>query len=486
MNPPMPAAGAAEQDTRVDRELWWLCGVLVLGALATLLDSTIVNVAVDTLTHELDAPLDSVQWSVTGYLLVLSLVVPLAGWAMERFGAKRVWLAAQVLFLAGSALSGLAWSVESLVVFRTVQGLGGGMVMPMAQAMLARAAGPARLGRVMAVVSVPAMLAPIIGPVLGGVFVDELNWRSIFFINIPIGLAAIVLAWIKLPAGRPQTDRRLDTLGLLLLSPGLALLLYGLAEAGGNGFTDAGSLSWTLGGAALLTGFAVHALRTTGTPLIDLRLFADRGYRAAVATQFTLNAGLFGAMFLLPLYFQLDRGATVLEAGLMLAPQGVGYVIAMVLVGKATDRTGANTLAVAGVLLTLLGTLPFALLDDSTGTVLLAAAMVARGIGIGVVTLPSLAAAYRSLAPAALPRASSAMNIFQRLGGSAGTAVVAVVLQNELTDGKTPGTPLSDTFATSFWWVFGFTALTLLPALLLPRTLPAPSADTPVEAPAAA
>src|SRR4051794_7812557 len=220
----------------LDRALLRLASVVVLGTIMSILDTTIVNVAIETLARELDSSLSSIQWVATGYLLALATVIPLTGWAMERFGGKRMWMVSVVLFLVGSTLCGLAWSTESLIVFRVLQGFGGGMILPIGQAILAQAAGPQRMGRVMSVIGVPTLLGPVLGPVIGGLIVDNFSWRWIFFVNIPVGIVALALAWRILPRGAAAgRGAVLDVRGLLLLSPGLAALVYGLSEFGIQG-----------------------------------------------------------------------------------------------------------------------------------------------------------------------------------------------------------------------------------------------------------
>src|SRR3954451_3440956 len=205
----------------LDRALLRLASVVVLGTIMSILDTTIVNVAIQTLGRELHSSLSQIQWVSTGYLLALSTVIPLTGWAMERFGGKRMWMLSVTLFLAGSTLCGLAWSVESLVVFRVLQGFGGGMILPIGQAILAQAAGPQRMGRVMSVIGIPTLLGPILGPVIGGLIVDHFSWRWIFFVNVPVGAVALLLAWRILPPADVRRQRPvLDVLGLTLLSPG--------------------------------------------------------------------------------------------------------------------------------------------------------------------------------------------------------------------------------------------------------------------------
>src|SRR3954447_9042063 len=220
----------------LDRDLLPLASVAVLGTIMSILDTTIVNVAIETLGRELHASLSSIQWVSTGYLLALATVIPLTGWAMERVGGKRMWMISVTLFLLGSTLCGLAWSTTSLIVFRVLQGFGGGMILPIGQAILAQAAGPQRMGRIMSVIGVPTLLGPILGPVIGGLIVTHFSWRWIFFVNLPVGAVALALAWRILPRGEGRGRRApLDLVGLLLLSPGLAALVYGLTEFGKEG-----------------------------------------------------------------------------------------------------------------------------------------------------------------------------------------------------------------------------------------------------------
>src|SRR3954453_24017057 len=247
----------------LDRALIRLASVGVLGTIMSILDTTIVNVAIETLGRDLGASLSSIQWVSTGYLLALATVIPLTGWSMERFGGRRMWMTSVVLFLLGSTLCGLAWSTESLILFRVLQGFGGGMIMPIGQAILAQAAGPQRMGRIMSVIGVPTLLGPILGPVIGGLIVDNFSWRWIFFVNLPVGLIALALAARILP--RAELSGRgavLDVRGLLLLSPGLAFLVYGLSEVGMQG-TFADWRVWLgLGlGVVLLTAFVWRALK---------------------------------------------------------------------------------------------------------------------------------------------------------------------------------------------------------------------------------
>ena len=453
-----------------------VAGTVVLGGIMTSIDTTVVNVALDALTRDFGASVRDVQWVATGYLLALAIVIPLSGWATDRFGGKRVWIVSIGLFLAGSMLAGAAWSLGSLIAFRILQGLGGGMITPVGMTLLTRAAGRARVGRVMGVLGVQQLLGPVLGPVIGGLLVEHVGWRWIFYVNVPIAALAILAAARFLPRAVPEPSDRLDARGFLLLSPGIAALVYGLAgmsESGG--IATPRTLVPILLGVALVTGFVLHARRIRNA-LIDVRLFLQRPFAAAVATTFCIGMGLFGALFLLPLYYQRVRGQSPLDAGLLLAPQGVGAAMMMPFAGRLTDRIGPGRIVIAGLALVVVSTLPFTITGASTPYPLLALALVVRGIGLGAATMPAMAGAYASLDEAAVARAASVLNVMKRLGGSVGVAMLAVVLERHIpgaadavSERAAPTTAVADAFARTFWWVLAFCALALIPAAFLPR-----------------
>jgi len=350
--------------------------------------------------------------------------------------------------------------------------VGGGMIMPAVMTILTTKAGPQRMGRVMGILGMPMLLAPMLGPILGGWLVDDVSWRWIFYVNVPIGAVALALALRVLPRDRPQPSHRLDALGLALLSPGLAATVYGLSETASNG--GIGSVrAWLpiVVGLVLVAAFARHALRTPHA-LIDLRLFTNRTVAASALTSVLFGAAFFGAMLLLPLYYQILRGTSALDAGLLLAPQGLGAMVTMAIGGRATDRTGAGRIVLVGLALTVLGTAAFTQVGPNTSEWLLGAALFVRGMGMGATMMPAMSAAFQTLTPAAVARATTALNIVQRVGGSIGIAVLAVVLQHEIT--TRPHTPaaVGTAFGHTFWWALVLTALAFAPALMLPRKAP--------------
>jgi EmrB/QacA subfamily drug resistance transporter len=485
--------GTATSEDRIDAYVWRISAVVILGSIMSILDTTIVNVALDTLRHELHSSIADIQWVVTGYMLALAAVIPVTGWAARRYGAKRVYIVSLVLFTAGSALCGLANSTEELIVFRAIQGVGGGMILPIGQLMMADAAGPKRMGRVMSIVAVPMMLAPILGPTLGGLIVDNASWRWIFFVNLPIGAIAVIAALRILPSvGRTNCDP-LDVRGLALMATGLPLFTYGLAEIGTTGSFGATKVVVPcLAGLALIAVFAFHALRTR-YPLLDLRLYRRPTFASASLTMFCLGAALFGSMILLPLYWQGVRHESVLDTGLLTAPQGLGMALVMPLAGKLSDRLGGGPLALFGVTVTAVATVPFALIGAHTSIVSLSVAMLVRGAGIGFAFMPAMAAAFASLDRTELAHATPQLNVLQRVGGSIGTAVLAVVLQRSLS-GVSSIEGAANAYGTAFWWSAGLTAMAIVPCVVLLRSERAarargrdegPSAETLAEAIAA-
>jgi EmrB/QacA subfamily drug resistance transporter len=468
----------------IERHVWRIATVVVLGTIMSVLDTTIVNVALDTLGRDLNASVDKIQWVATGYLLALAAVIPVSGWASRRFSSRNVYILSLVLFTAGSVLCGFADSVGSLVFFRVIQGIGGGMLVPTGQMILVKAAGPKNLPKVMSAIGVPIVLAPIFGPTIGGLLLEHVSWQSIFLVNLPVGIITLIAALRMLPKDKPEGAEPLDFLGLGLLSVGLVGVTYGLAEVGSAGTVIAASVLVPLViGLFGVASFAWRALRIPN-PLLNVRLYKDRAFTAASITTFCLGAALFGAMVLMPLYFQTVRGEDAVTTGLLLIPQGLGAAVAMALSGRATERWGGGVTAATGTLITLVATVPFVLLGANTSFALIAGAMVFRGFGIGMSIMPAMTAAYSVLTPEQVTHATPQLTTLQRVGGSMGTAILTVVLQQHLEVAGASQPAMADAFGTTFIWVMGITAAALLPTLLLARierrarhgTVPAPQA----------
>lgn len=475
---PTPAGG---EHAVSQRRLNLITLVLVLGSITTILDTTIVNIALDHLHTAFQASVSQTQWVVTGYLLAYVAVIPVTGWACERFGTRRVWMFAVAVFMIGSVLCGFAWSLPSLIAFRVLQGIGGGMVLPVTITLITRAAGKARIGRAIATIGFIAQLGPILGPLIGGSILDSVGWHWLFFVNVPICILALVLAPFFLPVGTKDRAQSLDLAGFVLLTPGVVALAYGISQAAGtDGFAAPAAWLSLVVGAVLIAAFVVRSLLVRNTPLIDVRLFARRSFAFSSVITFVAGFSLYALMFLLPLFYQQVRGESVFTTGLLLIPQGLGTMCFILLNRQLAGRVATRLVIAGGVVVSMLGILPFALAGAHGGDVILLAGQFLQGVGMAAVSLPVMTLAFAGLSHDETPRGSAAFSIVKQVGAPFGVTVIAVILQHFLSTATTASQALA-AFNATFWWVLALSVVPLVFAFLMPGRRGRPAERVPVE-----
>jgi EmrB/QacA subfamily drug resistance transporter len=514
-------AGEGDYPDKLDAALLRIAGVCVLAAVMAILDTTVVSVAQRTFIREFSSTQAVVAWTMTAYTLALATVIPLTGWAADRFGTKRLFMGSVLFFALGSLLCAMAPNITLLIAFRVIQGIGGGMLMPLTFTILTREAGPKRLGRLMAVLGIPMLLGPIGGPILGGWLIDSYSWEWIFLINLPIAVIALVLAGVIFPKDQPAPSETFDFVGMLLLSPGLATFLYGVSSIPGRG-TVADRHVWIPAaiGLTLIIGFVFHALYRADHPLIDLRLFKNRVVTLANTAMFLFAAAFFGAGLLFPSYFQQLLGQTPLQSGVHLIPQGLGAMLTMPIAGQFMDKRGPGKVVLVGITLigTGMGTFAYGVWKQDDYLPILLTGLAIMGMGMGCTMMPLSGSAVQALGPRQVARGSTLINVNQQIAGSVGTALMSVILTNQFnrsanivaankvaaiqevaTHRGVPPDPsalppqalapnfmqnvlhdLSHAYTVVFAVGVGLVALTYIPAAFLPKR---PAATVPGEAP---
>jgi EmrB/QacA subfamily drug resistance transporter len=413
-------------------EYKWLVGIVfVLALFLDLLDMTIVIVAIPTLASEFNASTTTIEWVVTGYLLSLALFIPVSGWLGDRFGTKRVFISAVAIFVLGSVLSGLAWNIESLIAFRVLQGVGGGMITPVGFAMLFRAFPASEFAKASAVLAIPMMIAPAAGPLLGGYLVDYHDWRWIFFINLPVGIVALAAAALLLREEVQDRPGRLDVPGFVLSGVGLVSIIYALAEAGLHGFDDSRVIFFGLGGLAVMAIFTIVELRTR-EPLIDVRLLTDKLFAAGNTVHVTIFASQMGAFFVLPIFLQAQKGLDPFDVGLVTFPTAIGVALAAQPSAWLYERIGPRRMLIMGFAGAMTMNFTLALVDQNTSNWWIAANALARGPFFALIFVAVEPAAFTTIRPQDMGRASSIFNTGRQVASSLGVAVIATVLTNRL------------------------------------------------------
>ena len=436
---------------------------MLLGMFAPALNGTIVNVAIRTIVSELNSTISIAQWITTVYILAMGIAVPVSGWLVNRFSGKAVYMISLAIFGVGSTGAVFAWNMESLIVWRVVQGAGAGVLLPVMQTVLVRYSGGDKLPRVMAIIGIPTAIIPILGPAIGGLIVNYLPWQWIFIINIPICAIALLLGKIYMPSDPAvNKQQRIDLIGLLLLSPAFCVIIFGISALRSNEATGKAPV-FLAAGFIMLAVYCFYVLHSRKEPPLNIRLFKQKNFSASVILVFLFGMLSTGTLFILPLFFQQAHHVSALATGFLLAPQGIGILCTRTLAANWMEKKGSRQVIFAGLVGTLLGTVPLSLFFTEGHLILPGIILFIRGAGLGLVMVPGMTSVYNGLEKKDIPQGTTAMRIFQQIGGAFGTALLAIILSQRLiVSGSANVFPA---FNQVFWWSSIFTVISFIPVL---------------------
>ena len=431
---------------------WIVASVVIIGVFMSILDQTIVNIAIPRLQATFGADIHSVQWVLTAYILTQGVVTPTAAYFSDRLGIKRFYILSLIAFTAGSALCGIAWSLPVLILFRILQGAGGAALFPLSITLLFREFPPQERGAAMGFFGIPALLAPALGPTLGGYIVTYAGWPLIFYINVPVGIIAVILTIIFLRDAQPERRARFDFIGFFFAAIGLSTLLYALSSASTDGWTSTTVLGFLFVGVCSLAIFIAVELiigNRGGQPLLDLRLFANGPFRTSIIASLFVIFCLFGGLFLLPIYLQNIRGQSAFQSGLILLPQALASMVSVIIGGRLVDRFGVRTVMIPGLLILAFATWQLSYISVYSSFLWIQGMLLLRGVALGLTIQPLTVAGLAEVHPRQLAQASSLNTVTRAVSSSLGIAVLATLVQTQsqvhfghLAEQVTAGSPL--------------------------------------------
>lgn len=443
--------------------------ILVLGAFVAMLDTTMTNIGINTILNDLHSTVNTMQWVTTAYVLALGLTVAFAGWLIDAFSGKKIQIFALVIFLAGSILSGAANSIPILLIGRIVQGIGGGILMSAVSTLSVRLTGGQGLGKMMAVLGLPVLFAPVLGPTVGGFLIKYWSWHWLFYINVPIIAVALAMSLLFLPAFEPiSKGKPFDLTGFVLIS----LIFSGIIISITNYSADNLFESWKVllpafVGLDSLIGYIIYAFKQPNKALLSIKLFSHKTFSASTILLFISGLMVNGMMFVLPLYLQNIQHLSVIETGIYLIAHGAGMLVSRALAGRLTDRYGAKWIVMSSLLISAIATVPFAFFTAKTSVWLILATLFFLGISRSGVTIPIMADSYTGLPQELISQATVATRMAQNIGGALATAFLASVIQSQIGDSIPTTTLLNTAYSHAFVWTIIGTLIAVIPAFYL-------------------